>query len=105
MSSALTNTSSKSILNAFRQPVTLTLIQFGFVAGWCIVLSTVARLSPEVAKLVPGIKNGLRLPSMEIFHATAPLAVFQVGGHITSSFATSRIPVSLVHTIKVILTE
>lgn len=29
-----------------------------------------------------------------------PLAVFQIGGHILSSIATERIPVSLVHTIK-----
>ena len=31
---------------------------------------------------------------------TAPLAAFQVFGHIASSIATSKIPVSLVHTIK-----
>lgn len=31
---------------------------------------------------------------------TLPLAFFQVGGHLLSSTATSRIPVSLVHTIK-----
>jgi len=32
--------------------------------------------------------------------ATLPLTLFQIGGHILSADATSRIPVSLVHTIK-----
>ena len=32
--------------------------------------------------------------------ATLPLTLFQIGGHILSSDAMSRIPVSLVHTIK-----
>ncbi|KAK6347059.1 suppressor of loss of ypt1 [Orbilia brochopaga] len=97
-SSALTNTSSKSILNAFKQPVTLTIVQFAFVTGWCLLLSAVGHWAP--GKIIPGIKGGLKYPSREIIRTTAPLALFQVGGHITSSFATSRIPVSLVHTIK-----
>lgn len=32
--------------------------------------------------------------------ATLPLAAFQIGGHLLSSTATAKIPVSLVHTIK-----
>ncbi|KAF3912812.1 hypothetical protein AA313_de0201506 [Arthrobotrys entomopaga] len=96
LSSALTNTSSKSILNAFKQPVTLTIVQFAFVTGWCLLLSIVGHWAP----IIPGIKGGLKYPTKEIIKTTAPLAIFQVGGHITSSFATSRIPVSLVHTIK-----
>lgn len=96
----MTNTSSKSILNAFPRPVTLTIIQFGFVCGWCFVLSYSARKWPVVGNIIPGLKNGLRAPTKEVLATTAPMAVFQVGGHILSSFATSRIPVSLVHTIK-----
>ncbi|RVD81759.1 uncharacterized protein DFL_009608 [Arthrobotrys flagrans] len=97
-SSALTNTSSKSILNAFKQPVTLTIVQFAFVTGWCLLLSLIGHWLPGT--VIPGIQGGLKWPTREIIRTTAPLALFQVGGHITSSFATSRIPVSLVHTIK-----
>ncbi|EPS38968.1 hypothetical protein H072_7279 [Dactylellina haptotyla CBS 200.50] len=98
LSSALTNTSSKSILNAFKEPVTLTIVQFAFVTGWCLLLSAIGHLAPR--NIIPGIQGGLKYPTKEILKTTAPLALFQVGGHITSSFATSRIPVSLVHTIK-----
>lgn len=98
--SGLSNTSSKSILNAFPQPVTLSIVQFAFVSGWCLVLSALARLSPAVGSAIPGLKGGLRYPSRDIIAATAPLSFFQVGGHICSSIATSRIAVSLVHTIK-----
>lgn len=37
---------------------------------------------------------------MEVIRTTMPLALFQIGGHLLSSNATSKIPVSLVHTIK-----
>jgi solute carrier family 35 protein E1 len=43
----------------------------------------------------------LRRPSRAILTNTWPMAVFQVGGHIFSSMAISRVPVSTVHTIKV----
>jgi len=98
--SGLSNTSSKSILNAFPQPVTLTVLQFAFVSGWCITLSFLSRIIPGLSDLVPGMKNGLRPPSRAIIHTTVPLSIFQVFGHIFSSVATGRIAVSLVHTIK-----
>ncbi|TGZ78044.1 TPT-domain-containing protein [Ascodesmis nigricans] len=92
--SALSNTSSKSILNAFPRPVTLTLIQFLFVFLYCVLLFSLARHLP------PAISSTLRPPSRATLLTTAPLGIFQVGGHITSSIATSLIAVSLVHTIK-----
>lgn len=46
------------------------------------------------------LKNGIRRPNKEIIMATLPLTAFQIGGHILNSDAMSRIPVSLVHTIK-----
>lgn len=46
------------------------------------------------------LKYGIRSPSRSLIITTLPLAVFQVGGHLCGSAATSRIPVSLVHTIK-----
>ena len=100
LASGLSNTSSKSILNAFPRPVTLTLIQFMFVSGWCIVLATFARFWPALGRTIPGLKHHLRYPTREIIVTTSPLAFFQVGGHICSAIATARIAVSLVHTIK-----
>ena len=100
MSSALTNTSSKSILNSFPKPITLTIIQFAFVSGWCIFFAYLARLFPHLRTAVPALKYGIRYPSRDVIATTLPLAVFQIGGHILSSSATEKIPVSLVHTIK-----
>lgn len=99
-SSALTNTSAKSILNAFDKPATLTLIQFLFVSGYCMLFAWVAATFPAVKTAVPALKHGIRAPSMEVIRTTMPLALFQIGGHLLSSNATSKIPVSLVHTIK-----
>ena len=100
MSSALTNTSSKSILNAFPKPITLTIIQFAFVSAWCVLFAFLAHLFPRLRTTVPALKNGIRYPSRDVIATTLPLALFQIGGHILSSTATERIPVSLVHTIK-----
>ncbi|KAI9800405.1 MAG: suppressor of loss of ypt1 [Piccolia ochrophora] len=100
LNSALTNTSSKSILNAFPNPATLTLIQFAFVSTWCILLAYAAKVYPRLRDVIPALRFGIRAPSRDILTTTLPLAVFQVGGHLLSSTATAKIPVSLVHTIK-----
>ncbi|KAI9837618.1 MAG: suppressor of loss of ypt1 [Sclerophora amabilis] len=100
LTSALTNTSSKSILNAFPKPVTLTVVQFAFVSSWCIFFSYLARIYPVLKDTIPALRHGIRSPTREVITTTLPLAVFQVGGHLLSSTATSKIPVSLVHTIK-----
>ncbi|KAL8844073.1 MAG: hypothetical protein Q9205_001426 [Flavoplaca limonia] len=100
MSSALTNTSSKTILNAFPQPVTLTVIQFACVSSWCVTLAILGRLFPPLQRAIPVLKHGIRYPSRDVIRTTLPLAMFQIGGHILSSTATQKIPVSLVHTIK-----
>ena len=100
MSSALTNTSSKSILNAFPKPITLTLVQFAFVSTWCIFFAYLAHIYPPLRTAIPALKHGIRYPSRDVIKTTLPLALFQLGGHILSSTATSKIPVSLVHTIK-----
>lgn len=89
-SSALSSNTGKVILNQFRYPVTLTFVQFGFVAVFCMLfMSPVVRFSR------------LRTPTRAILRDTFPMGCFQVGGHIFSSMAISRIPVSTVHTIKV----
>jgi len=100
MSSALTNTSSKSILNAFPKPATLTLIQFAFVASFCIFFSWLATIFPIFHKHIAALRYPIRYPTREVIMPTLPLAAFQIGGHLLSSTATSKIPVSLVHTIK-----
>lgn len=89
-SSAMSSNTGKSIMNQFRYPVTLTFVQFFFVASFCaLFMSPLVRFSK------------FRPPTRAIFNATLPMGAFQVGGHIFSSMAISRIPVSTVHTIKV----
>ena len=99
-SSALTNTSSKSILNSFPRPITLTIVQFAFVSLWCFFFAQLAQSSPSFRAAVPALRHGIRPISREVIATTLPLALFQLGGHILSSTATAQIPVSLVHTIK-----
>lgn len=99
-SSALTNTSSKTILTAFDKPATLTLVQFGFVSSYCILFSWLASTFPRLRAAIPALKHPIRYPSRDVIKTTLPLAAFQIGGHLLSSNATSKIPVSLVHTIK-----
>src|SRR5271156_6197518 len=100
MTSALTNTSSKSILTALPKPVTLTIIQFASVSIWCLILAYIASIFPTLKTSVPALRNGILRPSKEVLYTAMPLSIFQLLGHLLSSFATSKIPVSLVHTIK-----
>ncbi|WVW79061.1 hypothetical protein I302_101024 [Kwoniella bestiolae CBS 10118] len=88
--SAISNNTGKVILNNFKYPVTLTIVQFFFVAGCCIICSR-----PEL-----GWTPRLRSPTRAILKGILPMAAFQVGGHIFGSLAISRVPVSTVHTIK-----
>jgi hypothetical protein len=90
LTSALSSNTGKSIMIQFRYPVTLTFVQFAFVSGYCLVL-----MHPRF-----GLST-LRAPTRAILRSTLPMAAFQVGGHIFSSMAISRVPVSTVHTIKV----
>lgn len=100
MTSAVTNTSSKSILNALPKPITLTAVQFAFVSIWCLVLAYLSTVVPSLRRSIPALKNGILYPSRDVIMTALPLAIFQLAGHILSSMATSLIPVSLVHTIK-----
>ncbi|KAF9129376.1 suppressor of loss of ypt1 [Mortierella sp. 14UC] len=88
LSSAVTNNIGKQIMNQFRYPVTLTFVQFVFVSFFCFLLGTGFRMTT------------IRRPTMGIIQMTAPLVGFQVVGHVFSSVAISRIPLSVVHTIK-----
>lgn len=96
----MANTSAGEILNTFPKPVTLTITQFALVTFWCLLLSWFSSLYPALKHHVPVLRNGIRPPNRDIIVATLPLTGFMVGGHILTSDAMSRIPVSLVHTIK-----
>ncbi|KAK3686712.1 hypothetical protein LTR37_019549 [Vermiconidia calcicola] len=98
--SILSNTSSKAILTALPKPVTLTVMQFLQVTLWCFFSAWLAKRNATVRNNIPVLKNGIRRPSKDIIMVTLPLTAFQIGGHILNSDAMSRIPVSLVHTIK-----
>ncbi|KAF5377766.1 hypothetical protein D9757_008084 [Collybiopsis confluens] len=87
--SAVSSNTGKAIMTQFRYPITLTFVQFGFVAGYCLLL-----MSPLMRFA------RLRSPTRLILRDTLPMGFFQVGGHVFSSMAISRIPVSTVHTIK-----
>ncbi|KAJ7625506.1 triose-phosphate transporter family-domain-containing protein [Roridomyces roridus] len=87
--SALSSNTAKTLLSQFGYPVTLTFVQFGFTAGYCLLL-----MSPAIRF------SRMRQPTKAIIRNTLPMGMFQVGGHIFSSLATLRIPVSTVHTIK-----
>jgi solute carrier family 35 protein E1 len=75
-------------------------VQFAFVSFWCLTFAYLAHLYPPLRTHIPALKHGIRYPSPDVISTTLPLAIFQLGGHILSSTATSKIPVSLVHTIK-----
>jgi len=90
-SSAVTNNLGKQILNQFSYPVTLTFVQFWFMAVFCFMAGAVFKMTT------------LRSPSRAIVQLTAPLVGFQVIGHVFSSVAISRVPLSVVHTVKVMV--
>lgn len=89
LSSSLTNNTGKQILNVFKFPVTLTFVQFGLVAMWCYLVAAIFHVTT------------IRTPTQKIISTMTPLAAFLIVGHVFSSIAISRVPVSLVHTIKV----
>ena len=116
--SAVSSNTGKVILNNFKFPITLTIVQFFFVSGCCWCMTEGRILLPLGGKVLGGLVkrwtgtrtlsqpqagggSRLRSPSRAILMNTWPMAVFQVGGHIFSSMAISRVPVSTVHTIKV----
>lgn len=95
-SSALTNTSSKSFLNALDAPATLTIVQFFFVAAWTAFLAQVgSAFQLKWLGTAP-----VRRPDSHVWRSTAPMSLFVLTGHLFSSMATSKIPVATVHTVK-----
>lgn len=120
-SSAVSNNTGKDILARFRYPVTLTLIQFGIVSFYCVLYCAarehLSSRSPHQRRLshvlshpyMPGTTwwkevlaaCGVKRASKTALHGTLVMSFFQISGHVFSSMATARMPVSTVHTIKV----
>lgn len=88
-SSSLSSNTGKQIMNVFKYPVTLTWIQFLFVASWCVIMEHLVK------------RTSIKKPTQTIIQTIVPLSLFMTVGHVFSSISISRIPVSLVHTIKV----
>ncbi|GAA6055088.1 hypothetical protein JCM3770_001789 [Rhodotorula araucariae] len=112
LSSAFSSNTGKSILTRFRYPVTLTFVQFAFVAGYCVVILFLReRVAGASGHASGGLSRrrgsvstmggwGIRKPSRHMFHGTFMMSLFQIAGHVFSSMAIARVPVSTVHTIK-----
>ncbi|KAI5480468.1 DUF251 domain membrane protein [Pseudohyphozyma bogoriensis] len=115
LSSAFSSNTGKTILTRFRYPVTLTFVQFAFVAAYCVLfLSVREQLSggsggPPPAGLGSTSRRGslgtaagwgIKKPTKGMFHGTLMMSLFQIAGHVFSSMAIARVPVSTVHTIK-----
>jgi solute carrier family 35 protein E1 len=64
-------------------------VQFLLVACWSAIVEKVFNSS------------NIKKPTKIIIQTIVPLSLFMIVGHIFSSISISRIPVSLVHTIKV----
>ncbi|GAA6063940.1 hypothetical protein JCM10212_002138 [Sporobolomyces blumeae] len=112
LSSALSSNTGKSILTRFRYPVTLTFVQFAFVAGYSfVVLALRQQVGGPSGAASGGLTRrrgsmntlaglGIRKPTRSMFHGTFMMSLFQIAGHVFSSMAIARVPVSTVHTIK-----
>lgn len=87
--SSLSSNTGKHIMNSFKYPVTLTFVQFLLVACWCLIMENIFK------------STNIKKPTRQIIQTIVPLSMFMIVGHVFSSLSISKIPVSLVHTIKV----
>ncbi|KAM0787494.1 hypothetical protein ACM66B_003567 [Microbotryomycetes sp. NB124-2] len=122
LSSALSSNTGKSIMTRFRYPVTLTFVQFAFVSGYsALALFVRARLDDAAAAAASSSSTlhagfgghrrnsvsvhsssrwGIKAASRTMLQGTLMMSFFQIAGHVFSSMAIARVPVSTVHTIK-----
>ncbi|KAI9591299.1 triose-phosphate transporter family-domain-containing protein [Syncephalis fuscata] len=87
-SSAVANNVGKQLLNIFHYPVTVSWVQFAFIAVYGIIAAKGLGLSR------------LQGPSIDLLKTVVPLCGFQIGSQVLTSVATSRVPISSVHTVK-----
>ncbi|KAI9225753.1 MAG: triose-phosphate transporter family-domain-containing protein [Piptocephalis tieghemiana] len=86
--SATASNVGKHLLTLWDQPVTASWIQFLFTSMYAFLSAKVFRITT------------LQPPSRRVFAVVVPLCAFQVGSHVLTSIAISRVPVSFVHTVK-----
>ncbi|KAJ3057787.1 suppressor of loss of ypt1, partial [Rhizoclosmatium hyalinum] len=92
--SSVTSNIAKDLLNVYNYPLTLSWIQFLFVAAGCLIVTSIQHY-------LFGVQSaGIKFPTIDAFRTTAPLSLFLISGHAFSSMAISRVPVSFAHTIK-----
>lgn len=87
-SSAATNNVSKQIMNSYKYPVTLTYVQFGFVALFCYIFGQGMGYTK------------IQRPARPVLKQMMILSLFQIAGHVFSSVALTMVTVSFAHTIK-----
>ena len=80
--STLTNNIGKQVLSLWKFPVSLTLLQFLFVSLFSLLFHQINSFTLIILK------------------TTLPLSLFQILGHVFSSFAYQYVSVSFVHTLK-----
>ncbi|CAI5760773.1 unnamed protein product [Candida verbasci] len=105
--SIVSSNSTKLILNNFNYPITLTQFQFLLNIILSILFLSIINKNQNLIQSLPigfipnhiSISNFI-VPTKHIISTTLSMGCFQFIGHLTSHNATSRIPVSLVHTIK-----
>lgn len=97
LSSALTSTSTKSILSHFPFPTTLTLLQFMFVALYCVLWSQVPKWLSKVGQ---SRIRGVNLVWTKDVGIVIPVSLCQILGHLFSCSAMGRVSVGFVHTVK-----
>ncbi|GMM35113.1 Sly41 protein [Saccharomycopsis crataegensis] len=113
LTSILSSNVTKTILKAYKYPVTLTEIQFFITSLLCLVTYIIVFNNRKIATSFPLGTFPVQLtenkyttlydiikPTRLILTQTIPMGMFQFVGHITSHNATSLISVSMVHTIK-----
>lgn len=112
LSSAFSSNTGKQIMNQFKYPVTLTFIQFAFVSGYsvlCLAAREQFNLNSASGHHLHHSRRGslnttagwgIRRPTRAHFQGTLMMSLFQIAGHVFSSMAIARVPVSTVHTIK-----
>lgn len=101
--SAVSNNIAKSILTVFNYPVTLTMVQFVYAVVFSWITAAGAKHFPLLRNSMPRgtlSASGLAPLGTYVLRCTAPMACFQICGHLLSYSAMSSIPVSLVHAIK-----
>jgi Triose-phosphate Transporter family len=89
-SSSLSNNLNKQILRDFHHPMTLTMLQFLFLGVFCLLVLRVFKLHPFQM-----------ISKKKFIQLVMPLGIGHIVGHLLTAISLDHVPVSFVHTIKV----